>query len=739
MDFNGPAGNASLGASVNSGGSVPGDPLRPFRRFFSSFARIFGFGMRIAFIIAIILGIIWLITQVGPWLLVKLGIAAQEAGIDSGEDAINRAWEAKDDFLKNTEGEWEKQMAFATGQSYESEVDANSGTDLGVRILEIDHDASYKYDEAVTVWARVHVGSLGDGYTNVISECYLQDPNDKDKKIYGATNPDSFSVYREEDVDIRCTFEPGALQKERNKMVFSLKYNFSTKAYLKTSFMQGTTMRNLMTTNPEIFDEYGADPIAKNSDGPISIGMGASSYPVPIGNLEVLPTLGFTITDRGEGKIERINYFEVMIPQSLSINCDSNKQLEEINAENGLKTYRMSVAGLQNMNDNIESDVNTYKAENIKCQIDSPNPRMLFSGFSYFTPVKRSVFADINYTYIVEESEYLVVNENEGFVVSFKAGNDYGNKITRAAEVECIGNYYDGQIESATYQISLHKTDPETGKLEKMMEYGPRNAVMTDSSAKRVSSQMIFFNSPEVFDGNMEKGDTVLCTMKIRTKYGGEEMTSSRYALVENSLPEIDSLSLYPSTPDPFDNIVCRGLVDDKDTEDEITASYTIKVNGETVKNGIIPCIAYQSSDTVHLCDVVIESSLTELNDYVHCTMLPNDGRFSGTAGSEGTSIEEESSGDNVIANSSSVDQPQEDPDTQNPNEETETLECEDEDGGKEYSYKSTTTGLDESGEPVSMTDYCESDSSLIEYYCEDNIVKYTSIPCSNNCYDGEC
>jgi len=74
---------------------------------------------------------------------------------------------------------------------------------------------------------------------------------------------------------------------------------------------------------------------------------------------------------------------------------------------------------------------------------------------------------------------------------------------------------------------------------------------------------------------------------------------------------------------------------------------------------------------------------------------------------------------------------------------------CYDSDGGKNYYEKGTTSGLDEDGKYITVTDGCtyctgalpepETCLAVIENYCEGNEVKSEIYYCPNKCKDGAC
>ena len=68
-----------------------------------------------------------------------------------------------------------------------------------------------------------------------------------------------------------------------------------------------------------------------------------------------------------------------------------------------------------------------------------------------------------------------------------------------------------------------------------------------------------------------------------------------------------------------------------------------------------------------------------------------------------------------------------------------EIVECTDSDGGKDYFTKGTTTGKSLNNVVGPQIDHCLVNSTLGEFFCEDNVVSLDAYDCPNGCEDGTC
>jgi len=65
--------------------------------------------------------------------------------------------------------------------------------------------------------------------------------------------------------------------------------------------------------------------------------------------------------------------------------------------------------------------------------------------------------------------------------------------------------------------------------------------------------------------------------------------------------------------------------------------------------------------------------------------------------------------------------------------------QCQDSDGGRFYDIKGFVGGIDASGNPFNLDDFCSDPNLLIEFYCNVDFFKQEAVGCPFGCLDGAC
>ncbi|MEK6947394.1 MAG: glucosaminidase domain-containing protein, partial [Nanoarchaeota archaeon] len=247
----------------------------------------------------------------------------------------------------------ERQLVFATGGLYRSQVELNQYAPLGVFFKNIRAAQPKFYDdEPVTIWATVSARTLSDP-VNVDFKCYRWRNNDKIEEAQNqATQPGKFSVSTYEERDVECNFQQSKDLKKfdagsSNQITLSLTYNFATSAYQKMYFIDRDRLRALTRENIDPLKQYGIDlsssallddtasgPAAVYTNGPVEIATQVQKL-VPVDNNPTTSAsvlLGILLQNRNqisdkngqpigewEGKIKRINQLVIVLPPGLTI------------------------------------------------------------------------------------------------------------------------------------------------------------------------------------------------------------------------------------------------------------------------------------------------------------------------------------------------------------------------------------------------------------------------------------
>jgi hypothetical protein len=755
--ISGAAGVAAVGSAIKNAGGEVGEQLvsgaaRPFQIFWEKVMGLWDkisekFGW-----IAVVVLIAWLVVRFGPGLWAGAARGLNEQGVSSGEDAVRRVGEEAENIGQGMSGEFEKQQAAVSGDYYESEIDEYSKEDLGVEIEELTlSESSYKVSDPVSAWIHIKANTIPNDESEMIVnvQCILKDPKNEDDLIYGRTSNDvyEYSVVDEEEFDINCNFDDGDLVEGTNEVIARVTYDFYTSSFLEASFMDYQSLRTVLKDNPDLLADVEQDPTATNTQGPVAVGIGTRSFPIPVGSTKD-PTLGISLTNRWDGEIKNFSNILIVVPDSIELpNCDSTKPIKKISDPDlemeGYNVYAVDRTGIDNINQNLARDENNFVSEDITCIMNIDKSSML-SGASLLSPVYKTIFVNAQYTYQAEIKEYVRVEDDEGFIVRWMSDGDLYGEVHEDSDIACVGDYYDGQIASAKFDVELFRNDVSLAKIEDL-------SATVQPQSKRASSPILLLNQESMFGQRPERGDSILCTMRIMPKYGSEIVVGARYATVVNAKPQLDEIKIYPETLTTLDDVRCEAIFTDADA-DPITASYSIKLAGKEQRNGQASCEAMEPNK--YKCQALLNDPVMENNNLVYCEMIPHDGFAPGNKATitnravtppEGhVGIDYVSESNNEITNDYEPDLNRDkdtsDSELKEPidNPETSTSNCEDTDGGIATSSYGTATGINENNLPVSLSDRCTEDGKLIEYFCDGPYVRYNEYNCEY-CQNGIC
>ncbi|HLC60397.1 MAG TPA: glucosaminidase domain-containing protein [Candidatus Nanoarchaeia archaeon] len=280
---------------------------------------------------------------------------------------------------KNTKLLIERQLVFATGGLYRSQVELNQYAPLGVFFKNIRAAQPKFYDdEPVTIWATISARTLSEP-VNVSFKCYRKSGNERIEELQNqASQSGKFEVSTYEERDVECNFQQSPNLKKfevgsSNNIILSLTYNFATSAYQKMYFIDRDRLRALTRENIDPLKQYGitdlssssslddtsSGPAAVYTNGPVEVATQVQKLvPVdkePTAVASVL--LGILLQNRNqisdkngqpigewEGKINKINQLAVILPPGITIphfdpsNPNSVKNCNPINFKEYSKT-----------------------------------------------------------------------------------------------------------------------------------------------------------------------------------------------------------------------------------------------------------------------------------------------------------------------------------------------------------------------------------------------------------------
>jgi len=238
---------------------------------------------------------------------------------------------------------WYQRMYLATGGDYYTgRVDESQQETLGVFIENMrPSDSQYYKGDVVTVWSVLEAETLDDGL-NITVSCYHGRKDDNKEwpmKQRGITNPKSVFVYDQEALDVDCRFANSKSMEESSQVTVVADFHFETMSYLATYFMDKDRLRSTLAQGLDPLEEWGIEdkkPIAKYSNGPVSIGIGTIDPPIGVQDkISSNPALGVTLdTNIGwNGFVKQLEELTIMVPDSMSLDIDWCTEFEELTEE----------------------------------------------------------------------------------------------------------------------------------------------------------------------------------------------------------------------------------------------------------------------------------------------------------------------------------------------------------------------------------------------------------------------
>lgn len=231
----------------------------------------------------------------------------------------------------------------STGQEYyKSEVEQNTqDTKIGVYLENMKAADPINYeDQKITFWvtvkAKAYNGASNENDIIPIDTLCTSDRTETSARE-GTTNPTHFNVYSYDEQDVDCTFDVKddplnpkkaaySLMPGDHTVSFAAKFNFTTKAYLKSYFADYTLLRSLNKENIDVFKQYNleANPKAVYTNGPVDIGIETQSV-IPV-NTDSAPeenprknSVAFSLKNRQTGQLKKIYDLKLYVPKGITI------------------------------------------------------------------------------------------------------------------------------------------------------------------------------------------------------------------------------------------------------------------------------------------------------------------------------------------------------------------------------------------------------------------------------------
>ncbi|MBR9676230.1 hypothetical protein GOV05_04430 [Candidatus Woesearchaeota archaeon] len=290
-------------------------------------------GLRRAFIIALVL--FYILQVVSTYQDFNdfgdtLGAAERQSLMESLGRAYYNLIGIKQDFEQEADNFINDSIRELSGDVYASEIDANSKKDLGISLTNVQASNNrYNLNDTIYVWADLKGKALyNDKPINVIVVCYAE--TSYGNITHGQVNMEdvfrlTMGLYDQR--PLTCTINTRSQRKGTYDVIFNVTFNYTSKGYLKTYFIDRDRYINLLREEIDVFDALGIgpserDPKSKTINAPALLGIGTIDPPTLITqNHSTYPIshMGVSLTNNWVGgKVNRINDVRIIIPYGLT-------------------------------------------------------------------------------------------------------------------------------------------------------------------------------------------------------------------------------------------------------------------------------------------------------------------------------------------------------------------------------------------------------------------------------------
>ncbi|MEM4263392.1 MAG: hypothetical protein QW666_00670 [Candidatus Woesearchaeota archaeon] len=261
----------------------------------------------------------------------------------------------------------EKTIRTASGDYYTGTVDQSAEKITGVYVQDLKAvQAEFFEGRPVTVRGKIKAATIAQPI-NIHLSCVAEPGSIKAKSI----EPDQdITVVGSIEKPIACIFE--GLSAKYYTIKLTADFNFATRAYQKTYFMDNKILNEYLIRNEDPLEGFpDKKPTTKHSPGPLMIGMTESfpTQPTGITQGKSGPIIGITIDNLWSGKIKEVKELVIYTPKGLEIKdingvaperirCADLHKEEQVGCDTGLENiYRVPKEYMQKLS---KTTVHTY-------------------------------------------------------------------------------------------------------------------------------------------------------------------------------------------------------------------------------------------------------------------------------------------------------------------------------------------------------------------------------------------
>ncbi len=526
----------------------------------NTIAKILTFIFTILLIAVVIWGIVFGVKSLG----IQIGGVFDRNNLDL-TDVGTGIRDLVDDIQDSMDRSTDSQKAIAQEEYYDSTTDQYSQSNQGLFMRDLDSsETKYDYGDDATIYFTLDSKLPKNSNVNAIVQCYTEKNNKEYNRKYGLVVPGYDPIIkgaRIENIvnndykDLRCIMNGFQFQEDRETVYTDLTFNFETRSYIIASFMNQDSLRVMKEELPQIYNtikNYRTD--AKNTDGPVQIGINSKDYPIGISKTGDYK-LEFSLTKKwSEGKIKRFNNIEFKVPKGITILDCNTKGREEISSDETGTWYNISKDGLERINSQLDED-GSYYNENIMCN-GIVDPNVLFKDINPINPKYATIQIITDYIYNIKEDTPILYKEGDfDLDIEDEFSNGEENKLTSDSIISCLGEYDDEEDTVDTESLSIKISKISRDELDASYINGNSETIKPDvfySFNKDTSNENIgtcsgnYCGVQGLFldKYDIKKNDIVICEMSFETLKANKELFSKKFIHVGNYIPQLIDVSV---------------------------------------------------------------------------------------------------------------------------------------------------------------------------------------------------
>jgi hypothetical protein len=381
-----------------------------------------------------------------------------------------------------------EQVNIATGGLYYAQVDKNAREPTGLFIKDIDVQARYYTDEAITIAATIEIKTINSKINGIVQG--FLDNYIACHQIYPTTGGFNIDQYTSE--RFLCTFEPDTLSKTGD-VSFTITSDFGSKniAYLRPMIIKRTSWDKYTPEQKSKAKSLSESNSLKDSNSPMRIGgkIGNDGNIVLINDYSDTSSSTFPFSlslQSGErndgwtnGKVRRINKLFIVLPFGVELNPDliSNEQSKEFTACRGYTFEKLNSCNeiKQHIDDDSYSEFLCEENENIYL-LKQGNQNTNIASFDDHTTIHCILKTDNEKLFTNSDGENIARVENKGI----KIYSDFQYNVERILKLNVIRRFQDSKrgfvVQSCSDEIKkdLSKNKHEEITIQTKDNYGSK-------------------------------------------------------------------------------------------------------------------------------------------------------------------------------------------------------------------------------------------------------------------------